>query len=378
MKCASCGTEKFDEREPLGWDSRQGFRKLFPQIPVSLQVVDRVSFGHPSLEPNQLYWGDNLHVMRQLPSESVDLIYIDPPFFSGRNYNVVFGDQNELRSFSDIWDGGMPGYLIWLNARLYEMKRILRKTGTIYVHLDWHASHYVKVEMDKLFGHEAFRNEIFWRRDVAGKGAKRVSLQWPRNVDTLLMYSKGHKWQFEQASNELSPEQAMNYRYVEDSGRHFKAVQLGDYSEKSIQRMETEGLIYVSATGKKYKKYYLDEARSTVDTIWTDIPGFGTRTASAERLGYPTQKPEALLERVIRASSNPGDCVADFFCGGGTTPAVAQRLGRRWVACDQSRVAVALTKDRMTRQVKEQSGSLFAVADFTVEHWNVYEARSIV
>jgi len=103
---------------------------------------------HPELEPNRLFWGDNLHVMRQLPSQSIDLIYIDPPFFSGRQYNVIFGDQNELRSFSDIWEGGMPGYLIWLNARLYEMKRLLKKTGSIYVHCDWHASHYIKVEMD--------------------------------------------------------------------------------------------------------------------------------------------------------------------------------------------------------------------------------------
>lgn len=119
------------EKEPLGWDRRKGFRKLFPAVYLPFQVVERVSFGHPALEPNRLFWGDNLHVMRQLPSESIDLIYIDPPFFSGRQYNVIFGDQNELRSFSDIWEGGMPGYLIWLNVRLYEMKRLLKKTGSI-------------------------------------------------------------------------------------------------------------------------------------------------------------------------------------------------------------------------------------------------------
>lgn len=118
---------------------------------------------------NRLFFGDNLHVMRQLPSESIDLIYIDPPFFSGRNYNVIFGDRNEVRSFSDIWEAGMPGYLVWLNARLWEMKRLLKPTGSIYVHLDWRASHYVKVEMDKIFGsggvdgkEAGFRNEIVW------------------------------------------------------------------------------------------------------------------------------------------------------------------------------------------------------------------------
>ena len=117
------------EKEPLGWDRRRGFRKLFPVVALPTQVVERVSFGHPQLEPNRLVWGDNLHVMRQLPNESIDLIYIDPPFFSGRQFNVIFGDKNELRSFADIWEGGMPGYLIWLNARLYEMKRLLKKQG---------------------------------------------------------------------------------------------------------------------------------------------------------------------------------------------------------------------------------------------------------
>src|SRR3989338_9458469 len=152
------------EKEPLGWDRRKAFRKLFPQVMLPFQVVERVPFGHPTLEPNRLLWGDNLHVMRQLPSESIDLIYIDPPFFSGRNYNVIFGDKNELRSFSDIWEGGMPGYLIWLNARLLEMNRLLRKTGGIFVHSDWHAAHYIRVELDKLFGPDNFRVEIVDRK----------------------------------------------------------------------------------------------------------------------------------------------------------------------------------------------------------------------
>ena len=157
------------ETEPLGWDRRRGFRKVFPSVMLPFQVVERVPFGHPEQQRNRLFWGDNLHVMRQLPSESIDLIYIDPPFFSGRQYNVLFGDQNELRSFSDIWDGGMPGYLIWLNARLYEMKRLLKKTGSIYVHCDWHASHYIKVEMDKVFGNERFKNEIVWSYGLGGR-----------------------------------------------------------------------------------------------------------------------------------------------------------------------------------------------------------------
>ena len=143
------------EEKPLGFDAKRGYKKLSPTIMLPTQVVERVSFGHPELEPNRLFWGDNLHVMRSLPSESIDLIYIDPPFFSGRNYNVIFGDKNELRSFADIWEGGMPGYLIWLNARLVEMKRLLKKTGSVIVHCDHHASHYIKIEMDKIFGQKS-------------------------------------------------------------------------------------------------------------------------------------------------------------------------------------------------------------------------------
>jgi len=177
------------EKEPLGWDRHKGFRKLFPPVRLPFQIVERVSFGNPELEPNRLIWGDNLHVMRQLPSESIDLIYIDPPFFSGRQYNIIFGDQNEVRSFSDIWEGGMPGYLIWLNARLYEMKRLLKKTGVICVHCDWHASHYIKTEMDKIFGYENMVNEIIWRY---GLGAANVSRHFRKKHDTIFIFSKSN------------------------------------------------------------------------------------------------------------------------------------------------------------------------------------------
>ena len=176
------------EAEPKGWDRHQGFRKHYPPVRLPTQIIERVSLGNDeSHEPNRLIWGDNLHVMRQIPTNSVDLIYIDPPFFSGRQYNVIWGDDNELRSFNDIWEGGMDGYLIWLNARLYEMKRILKATGSIYVHCDWHASHYIKIEMDKIFGHENFRNEIIWRIGWVS-GFKTQKRGWIRNHETLLYY----------------------------------------------------------------------------------------------------------------------------------------------------------------------------------------------
>lgn len=342
------------EKAPLGWDRRRGYRKLFPQVMLPFQVVERVQFGHPDLEPNRLFWGDNLHVMRQLPSESIDLFYIDPPFFSGRNYNVIFGDQNELRSFSDIWEGGMPGYLIWLNARLYEMKRLLKKTGSIYVHCDHHASHYIKVEMDKIFGHENFRNEIVWRYTIGGRSRS----TFPRKHDIIFWYTRSRSdWTFNgdavKTPYEANPKTLGGVKRIDENGRPYR---------------ETWG------TGsKKVYRYYMDEGKLPED-VW-DLESINSN--SPERIGYPTQKPELLIERIILASSNEGDVVADIFSGGGTTSAVAQRLGRRWIACDQSRVAVAITADRLTRQVEEQTGKLFPVPDFTVEHWGVYEARRL-
>jgi DNA methylase len=171
---------------PLGWDRAKRFETVYPRVLLPFQEVERVSFGHPELNPNRLYFGDCLHVMRALPSESIDLIYIDPPFFSGKHYNLLFGDKSELRSFSDIWEGGLTGYLVWLNARLYEMKRLLKSTGSIYVHLDWHAAHYVKVEMDKIFGYDNLVNEVIWSYRSGG-GAKQ---HFGRKHDTLLFYAK--------------------------------------------------------------------------------------------------------------------------------------------------------------------------------------------
>jgi len=333
------------EKEPLGWDRRRGFRKLFPEVMLPTQVVDRISFGHKAMEPNRLFWGDNLHVMRQLPSQSIDLIYIDPPFFSGRQYNVIFGDQNELRSFSDIWEGGMPGYLIWFNARLYEMKRVLKKSGSIFVHLDWHAVHYVKVEMDKIFGIGAgsgkrsvagFRNELIW----CYSGGGTPSSEFPRKHDVILWYSKSGQWVFN--------------------------TQYRPYSEGTRQRGRTQ------VKGKYFDKGLRPEG-TPINDWWPDVKKI-TSPTDPEKIGYPTQKSEELVGRIISTCTDEGDVVADFFCGGGTTAASAQRLGRRWIACDQSRVAVAITADRLCRLAQKDIGTAIAVPDFTIEHWGVYEA----
>ena len=330
------------EKEPLGWDRGRGFRKVFPSVRLPFQVVDRIRFGHSELEPNRLIWGDNLHIMRQLPGESIDLIYIDPPFFSGRQYNVIFGDQNELRSFSDIWEDGMPGYLIWLNARLFEMKRLLKKTGSIIVHLDEHAVHYCKIEMDKVFGHSAFVNEIIWHYTGGGRAKRYFS----NKHDSLLWYAPAGK-----------------------NGKFFF-----DVESVRVPYKETSGYARGGITSQAGKTYMPNPKGTPVDDVW-DIPIINP--LSSERIGYPTQKPESLLERIINGCSPKGGIVADFFSGGGTTATVAQRLNRRWIACDQSRVAVAVTADRLTRQVEKKSGGVFPVPDFTMEHWGIYETQQL-
>lgn len=351
------------DEAPLGWEVETRpretkitkFQHAYPTIRLPFQEVQRVEFGHskeflrqnesnPKLAElfpagaNRLFFGDNLHIMRQLPSESIDLIYIDPPFFSGRNY----GDKNEVRSFSDIWEGGMPGYLVWLNARLYEMKRLLKKTGSVFVHLDWHASHYVKVEMDRIFGYDKFRNNIVWCYNRMADSRIR---NFSRSHDSILFYARGE--------NPVFNADAVRMEYAASSKSREGYVKQGlrDEFEDKVCKLNPEG------------KFPTD--------WWADLPII--RPNAHEKIGYPTQKPESLLERIIKASSNEGDVIADFFCGGGTAPAVAQRLNRRWIACDQSRIAVTITADRVAKVVRDKIGNLFAVPDFTVEHWGIYE-----
>ena len=347
------------EAEPKGWDRRQNFRRHYPLVNLPMQVVERVRLGNDQPhEPNRLIWGDNLHIMRQIATNSVDLIYIDPPFFSGRQYNVIWGDNNELRSFNDIWEGGLDGYLIWLNARLYEMKRILKSAGSIYVHCDWHASHYIKVEMDKIFGYENIVQEIIWAYGSAS-GGRAAGNRPVKSHDTILCYAKSY-------------------------GSHAYNKQYTAYSDKYVR----ERFTYVDDDGRRYRtrkrangeisRQYLDQSPGVpLSSVWSDVTqlyAYHLVKRKQEEIGYPTQKPEALLERIVLASSNAGDVVADFFSGGGTTAAVAQRLGRRFIACDQSRVAVAVTAERLKQHAATRGLDDAPIPDFTVEQWGIYEA----
>lgn len=371
-------------RPPLGYVPGKGFDAVFPFIKLPDLAPnlngDWVQFGSPELEPNRLYYGDNLQVLRTLPSNSIDLIYIDPPFFSGADYNVIWGDTNEVRTFSDIWEGGLDTYLIWLNARLWEMRRVLKDTGSIYVHCDWHASHYIKTEMDKIFGYENFRNEIVWPRVLA---KALMTKQLPNNHDVLLCYKKGASpvWNREVLfapydEDDLDEKTSGKYRFRDPDGRLYRLSDLNNPNDNrpnltyefmgvtrvwrwSRERMEqalADGLIVQSKPGAvpQYKRYLDEQLGRPVGDVWSDVMPINSQ--ATERIGYPTQKPESLMERIILASSNEGDVVADFFVGGGTTASVAQRLKRRWIASDSSRVATSVTLNRLVQVGETISG----------------------
>ncbi|MFN8496720.1 MAG: site-specific DNA-methyltransferase [Anaerolineae bacterium] len=312
---------------------------------------------------NLLILGDNKLALAALLDRfrgAVNLIAIDPPFAVGVDYTMALhlgdgapsnaADRVTLGAvaYRDAWGRAPDAYLHMLYERLVLLRDLLADSGSIYVHCDWRLDYLLRGLLDDVFGREGFRNTIVWKRDVAGKGAKKGSRQWPRNTDVILLYSKSSTtWTFHQPHRALSEHQKRAYRYRDADGRRYKAVQLGDYSAASIERLVAQGLIHVSSSGQKYKKYYLDEATATIDCVWDDIAGFGTRTAADEQTGYATQKPEALLARMIEASSNRGDLVLDAFCGSGTTLAVAGKLGRRWIGVDLGRRAIHTARKRL-------------------------------
>lgn len=264
---------------------------------------------------NKIYCGDNLKIMKDMESESVDLIYLDPPFFSGRNYEVIWDDDAEVRLFGDRFEGGIWHYINWMVERLEQCHRVLKPTGSIYLHVDWHAVHYLKVEMDKIFGYGNFVNEIIWAYNTSGKSKQHFG----RKHDTVLVYSKSKNCIF-------------NEQRVKDEGKNISRY----------NKIDEDGNRYYMRSGK-YKVVYKGTVPLT-DT-WTDLPAI-TNNAK-ECLGYSTQKPEALLNRIIKASSNPNDIVFDPFCGCGTSAAVAKKLGRQYIGIDVSPTACKLIAKRV-------------------------------
>lgn len=266
------------------------------------------------LRPKILYRGDNLNILREMPSDSVDLIYLDPPFFSNRTYEVIWGDEAEVRSFIDRWEGGIEVYTNWMRERCEQMHRILTDTGSFYLHCDWHASHYLKAMLDDVFGYRQFQNEVIWYYRGAGVSKKR----WARRHDALLFYTKGKEWTFN-----VDP---VRVEYADATAARFK------HKVGNVRKGGDFGPQKLNPKGKH------------PDDVWQ----ISILAPSARaRLGYPTQKPEALLQNVILASSNEGDVVLDPFCGCGTTLSVAEQYKRNWIGIDISPTAIDICDRRL-------------------------------
>jgi DNA modification methylase len=276
--------------------------------------MDPISF----VEARTLYCADNLQQLVDFPSECVDLIYLDPPFFSNRNYEVIWGDEAEVRSFEDRWEGGVQVYINWMKDRLVELHRLLKPTGSLYLHCDHHAGHRLKLMLDDVFGENRFQNEVVWYYRGGGVSPAR----WARRHDTIFFYSKGIDWTF----NVDPVRTEYSESVVESSPSRYDKSYRGD---------------------RVYSGYKPNPLGKHPDDVWPIQPLMPSD--KRERLGYPTQKPETLLERIILASSNPGDLVLDPFCGCGTTIAVAERLKRQWIGIDISPTAVGLMKRRVEK-----------------------------
>jgi site-specific DNA-methyltransferase (adenine-specific) len=359
---------------------------------------------------NQLYYGDNLYILRDhIADESVDLIYLDPPFNSSRNYNVLFKDQSgsdseaQITAFEDTWDWGptardmfhelttsprvphkvgkaidalhmllgenpMMAYLVMMAIRLVELHRVLKPTGSIYLHCDPTASHYLKIILDALFGVENFRNEITWKRTSSHNDTKR---KYGDVADIIFFYSKSRDYVFNVQYADYNADYIEKfYRFVDENGRRYRKSDLRspnprpnlmyDYKgykphqngwavsyEKMVELDKQGRLAYPNKPdGRIQLRRYLDEMQGVpVSSVWDDIQP--VQAQAAERLGYPTQKPVSLLERIVAASSNEGDIVLDCFAGCGTTIAAAQKLKRHWIGIDITHLGINLLKNRL-------------------------------
>lgn len=381
---------------------------------------------------NQLYFGDNLEILRQhIPVGSVDLIYLDPPFNSNATYNVLFAEKSgaksaaQITAFEDTWHWGreaeavfyelmkvgprkladllqalrsflgandMMAYLTMMAVRLVEMHRVLKPTGSIYLHCDPTASHYLKLVLDAIFSPRCFRNEISWKRTSAHSSAKRYG---PVH-DVIFFYTKSDRftWNYPKSVHDLNYI-SKHFRLIDqETGRSFQAIDLtgagvrtgdsgkpwkgidptlvkrhwalpanilekigiqGATTQEKLDALDTAGRIFwpQKAGGKPRLKFFLDELEgAAIPDMWIDIPPISAH--AKERLGYPTQKPEPLLQRIIKASSNEGDLVLDPFCGCGTTISVAERLERRWIGIDITYLAINLIKNRLSRTFENQ------------------------
>lgn len=310
---------------------------------------------------NRIYWGDNLQVMSHLLKEfrgKVNLIYIDPPFDSKADYKkkiqlrgtAITNDQNafEEKQYTDIWTN--DEYLQFMYERLVLMRELMASNGSIYVHCDWRKSHHLRLILDEIFGASNFKAHIIWRT-MTSSGYKGKSSLGRSHAD-LLYYSKSAENIYNPVYVPMSQEMLERYCHEDPDGRRFKDSYLGDVTPATIEELRRNNLLYVTSTGGYRIKHYLDEAKGTlIDDVWVDVNPENSQ--SRIMTGYPTQKPEKLLERIISLNSNPNDLVFDCFMGSGTTQAVAMKLGRRFIGADINLGSIQTTTKRLITIAKD-------------------------
>lgn len=354
-----------------------------------------------SIKNRTIFTGDNLPILRGMDSESVDLIYLDPPFNSNRHYSAPIGSKAAGAEFKDAWTfedtdaawwgelaehhealyrvidaagaaggDGNKAYMIYMSMRLIELKRVLKATGSIYLHCDPTMSHSLKLAMDAIFGSQNFRNELVWHYDGPQRPSHR---NFGSKHDTILRYSISDKYTAIKddgimKNHILSPDELKKYKRTDDE-RYYYDLPTGDYTSESIDRLHGEGRIRYTSGGKARVMYFLPQNSSgqfmrqkQLPDVWSDIVAIG-HAGGKERVGYPTQKPIALLARIIEASSNPGDVILDPFCGCATTCIAADILQRDWIGIDISSKAAELVKDRGAREIGELFGKIIHRTD---------------
>jgi adenine-specific DNA-methyltransferase len=356
---------------------------------------------------NKLIWGDNKYVMSALLEKyagKVDLIYIDPPFATGANFSttVAIGDNEiehtkeasaiEELAYRDTWGKGLDSFLQMMYDRLVLMRALLSDNGSIYVHCDWRVSSYLRIVLDEIFGNKNLINEIIWRRRTSKTSPDTNRIE--NVVDYLLWYSKSEKkiinYQFTKSDSDDYVSTSFNL--VDENGRKYQSTALNapkprptlryefmgfpppangwSVSREVMQKYYDEGKLILpkKKDGRIRRKQYLDEWKGyAINSLWTDISVIASQ--SNERLDYPTQKPEALLERIIKTSSNDGDIIADFFCGSGTTAAVAEKLGRRWISSDIGRYAIHTSRKRFLEIEGCKPFEILNIGKYERQYW---------
>lgn len=364
---------------------------------------------------NQLIWGDNKLVMSSLLADhagQVKLVYIDPPFDTGADfaYRVSIGDESveklpsilEEHAYRDTWGYGQNSYLTMLYERIVLVHELLADDGSLYLHLGTNVSHAARLILDEVFGRENFRNEIVWKRATTVKGNfGQGTKAWGPATESILFYSKSDQYTFNQLFTAYSQEYIDTaYRHIEPkTGRRYRLVSMigpggaakGNpryevlgitrywrYSEAKMQELIAAGLVVQSKPGAvPHRKYYLDEGKGVpVQSLWDDIGNL--QASDLERTGYPTQKPERLLERIIEASSDPGDLVADFFCGSGTTAVVAEKTGRQWLACDLGRFAIHTARKRLLNIADCRPFEIKNLGAYERQRWQVATGNGVL